>query len=42
MMVIGIMFVDDMLEHGFEDFVDNLDISFGLKVVWGGELLGES
>jgi hypothetical protein len=42
MMLIGLMFVDDMLEHGFEDFVDNLDISFGLKVVWGGKLLGES
>jgi hypothetical protein len=21
--------------------VDNLDLSFGLKVVWGGEILGE-
>jgi hypothetical protein len=42
MMLIDLMFVDDMLYYGFEDFVYNLNISVGLKVVWGGELLGES
>jgi hypothetical protein len=42
MMLVGLMFVDGRLFHGFEDFVDNLDLSVGLKVLWGGELLGES
>jgi hypothetical protein len=42
MMLIDLVFVDGMLYYGFEDFVDNLKLSVGLKVVWGGELLGES
>jgi hypothetical protein len=42
MMLIDLVFVDGMLYYGFEDFVDNLELSVGLKVVWGGELLGES
>ena len=42
MMLIDLMFVDGMLYYGFEDFVDNLDLSVGMKVVWGGKVLGES
>jgi hypothetical protein len=26
----------------FEDFVNNLDLSVGLRVVWGGKLMGEA
>jgi hypothetical protein len=42
MMPVGLMFVDSTLQHGFEDFVDNLNLSVGLRVVWGGKLMGES
>jgi hypothetical protein len=42
MMLNDLMFVDGMLYYDFEDFVDNLELSVGLKVVGGGELLGES
>jgi hypothetical protein len=36
------MFVNRVLQHGFEDLVDLLYLSVGLRVVWGGELVGES
>jgi hypothetical protein len=42
MVPIGLMFVDSALQHGFEDFVNNLDLSIGLRVIWGGELMGEA
>jgi hypothetical protein len=41
MMPVGLMFVDSALQHGFEDFVNNLDLSVGLRVVLGGKLMGE-
>jgi hypothetical protein len=40
MMPIGFMFVDSALQHGFEDFVDSLDLSIGMRVVWGGKIMG--
>ena len=42
MMPVGLMFVDGALQHGFEDFIDNLNLSIGLRVVWGGKLMGEA
>jgi hypothetical protein len=42
MMPVGLMFVDNTLHHGFEDFVDNIDLSVRLGVVWGGKLMGEA
>jgi hypothetical protein len=33
MMLVGLMFVDDRLQHGFEDFVDNLDLSIGVTTL---------
>jgi hypothetical protein len=42
MVPIGLMFVNRAMKHGFEDLVDRLYPSVGLRVVWGGELMGES
>ena len=42
MVPIGLMFVNRALQHGFEDLVDRLYLSVGLRVVWGGELVGEA
>ena len=42
MMPVGPMFVDSALQHGFEDFVNNLDLFVGLRVVWGGKLMGDA
>ena len=40
-MPIGFMFVNHALQHGLEDLVDYLYLSFGLRIVWGGEAMGE-
>jgi len=42
MVPIGLMFVNRALQHGFEDLVDRLYLSVGLRVVWGGQLVGEA
>jgi hypothetical protein len=42
MMPIGLTFVDSTLQHGFKDLVDHLYLSVGLRIVGGGELMGES
>jgi len=42
MMPVGIMFFDSALQHGFEDSVNSLELSLGLRVVWGGKLMGEA
>jgi hypothetical protein len=42
MIPIGLMFVNSALQHGFEDLVDSLYLSIGLKAVWGGKLVGEA
>jgi hypothetical protein len=42
MMPIGLMFVDNTLQHGFNDLVDRLYLSIGLRVVGGGKLVGEA
>jgi hypothetical protein len=43
MVPIGLMFVNHALQHGnFEDLVDRLYLSVGLRVVWGGQLVGEA
>jgi hypothetical protein len=42
MVPIFFVFVDDALGHGFEHFIDNLDMSIGLGVVWGGKIMGEA
>jgi hypothetical protein len=42
MMPVGLMFVDSVLQHGFEDFVDSFDLFIGLRVVWGGKLMEEA
>jgi hypothetical protein len=36
------MFVDSALQHGFENFVDSLDLSVGMWVIWGEKIMGES
>ena len=41
MIPVGLMVVDDTLQHGFEDFVDSLNLPIGLRVVQGSELMGE-
>jgi hypothetical protein len=41
-MSIGLIFVDSALQHGFKDFVDNLYLSVGLRIVLGGKLMGEA
>jgi hypothetical protein len=40
MILISVMFVNRALQHGFEDLVNCLYLSIGLRVVWGGELVG--
>ena len=42
MVPIGLMFVNRVLQHGFEDLVDCLYLSVGLRVIWGGKLMGEA
>jgi hypothetical protein len=42
MMSIGLMFVNSVLQHGFDDFVNILDLFVGMRVVWGGKLVGEA
>ena len=42
MMQIGLMFVDSMLQHGFEDLVDHLYLFIGLRVVGEGEIMIEA
>jgi hypothetical protein len=41
-MSVGLMFFESALQHGFEDFVNILDLSFGLRVVMGGKIMGEA
>jgi hypothetical protein len=41
MVPIGLMFVNCVLQHGFEDLVDHLYLFVGLRVVWGREIMGE-
>jgi hypothetical protein len=42
MMSIGLMFANHALQYGFEELVDRLYMSVGLRIVWRGELVGES
>jgi hypothetical protein len=41
MMLVGFVFVDFSLHHGFEDFYDNLDMIIGLWIVRGCKLMHE-
>jgi hypothetical protein len=41
-MSVGLMFVNGVLEHGFEEFVDNLNLPIGLRVLWERKLMGEA
>jgi hypothetical protein len=41
MIPIGLMSINGVLQHGFEDFIDNLNLPIGLRVVWGGKIMGE-
>jgi hypothetical protein len=41
-MLVGFVFVHYSLQHGFEDFVDGLNLTIGLWVVWGSELMSEA
>jgi hypothetical protein len=41
-MPIGFVFVHYPLQHGLEDFVDNLNLTIGLWVIWGRKLMTEA
>jgi len=41
-MLIGSVFVDGPLKHGFEDLVDSLNLAIVLWVIRGGELVPKS
>jgi hypothetical protein len=41
MMPIGLMFIDSKLQYGFKDLVDCFYLFIRLRIVGGGEIVGE-